>query len=411
MVQPKKITFWLFLTILFFGCGGDNGSGPGTSFIARLDGTQETPVVGTTATGTGSFLLNPAKSELTFRITVTALSGPITAARFLNAPVGKPGTVVRTITADFDDNTATGVWKNTDGEPFSPPLVKELEEGRIYVNVNSAQNPTGEIRGQVNPIPTGESEFTANMDGTQETPPVSTPAAGTGTFSLNGARTELTFQIAVSGLSGPITGAHFHSIAEGGAIVRTLAVRPDGSTDFVNNAASGVWRNTDPSEPLSPLLASELEAGRIYVDIHTDQHPEGEIRGLIKPPTRSGGFTAEMDGAQETPAVVTTATGTGVFALNSDKTALTFDITVAGLSGAITQAHFHNAAAGVAGSIVRTLTADFGNNTASGVWRNTDGEPLSSGLVAALEAGQIYVNVHTTANPNGEIRGQLLAIP
>jgi hypothetical protein len=158
MVRRFRILSWLLLILLFFGCGGgDDASGPGTRFIARLDGTQQTPSVGTTATGTGSFVLNAAKTELTFRITVSGLSGPLAAARFLNAPAGKPGTSVRTFTADFDDNTASGVWKNTDGEPFSPPLVKELEEGRIYINVNSAQNPTGEIRGQVNPIPTGAS--------------------------------------------------------------------------------------------------------------------------------------------------------------------------------------------------------------------------------------------------------------
>lgn len=122
-------------------------------------------------------------------------------------------------------------------------------------------------------------------------------------------------------------------------------------------------------------------------------------------------FTATLDGAQEVPAVATAATGTGAFVLNADKTELTFDVTVTGLSGAIQAAHFHNGATGANGGVVRTLTSDFTNNTASGTWSSTDGEPLTPAIVTELEAGRLYVNVHTAANPAGEIRGQVLTNP
>jgi len=128
-------------------------------------------------------------------------------------------------------------------------------------------------------------------------------------------------------------------------------------------------------------------------------------------PAGSSGLTAKANGMQEVPAVVTTATGTGAFSLNAAKTELTFDITVTGLSGAITAAHFHNAAAGSNGGVVRTLTAHFTGNTATGTWKSIDGEPLTALLVAELEAGRIYLNVHTVANPGGEIRGQVLMNP
>jgi len=118
-------------------------------------------------------------------------------------------------------------------------------------------------------------------------------------------------------------------------------------------------------------------------------------------PATSISFKGMLTGGQEVPAVVTTATGTGTFVLNADKTELTFNFTVDGLSGTIAAAHFHNAAAGSNGGVVRTLTANFTGNTATGIWKSTDAEPLNAFLVAELEAGRIYVNVHTALNPGG----------
>lgn len=232
----------------------------------------------------------------------------------------------------------------------------------------------------------------------------SPPGTGTGSFVLNAARTELTFDITVTGLSGAITAAHFHNAAAGldGPIVRTI-------TSSFSNTASGVWKLTD-SEPLTPALVAEIEAGRIYVNIHTAANPAGEIRGHLAPVSAGNkGFMAEMEGDHEAPPVITSASGTGAFVLNAARTELTFDITVNGLSGPITSAHFHNAAEGVNGQIVRAITSSYSANTASGVWKNTDSEPLTLALVDELDAGRIYVNVHTSANSGGEIRGQVIA--
>ena len=82
-----------------------------------------------------------------------------------------------------------------------------------------------------------------------------------------------------------------------------------------------------------------------------------------------------------------------------------FTVTVEGLE--FTNAHFHNEAVGVNGGVVRGIFDDFVGNTASGIWTSTDAQPLTDELIAELLAGNIYVNIHTTANPGGEIRGQL----
>ena len=114
-------------------------------------------------------------------------------------------------------------------------------------------------------------------------------------------------------------------------------------------------------------------------------------------------FSSKITGAQENPAVTSSATGTGSFVLTD--VGLAFTVTVEGLE--FTSAHFHNAAVGVNGGVVRTITNDFAGKTASGVWRSTDTDPLTDALIADLLAGNIYVNIHTTANRGGEIRGQV----
>ncbi|MCG3157320.1 MAG: hypothetical protein DKINENOH_03952 [bacterium] len=240
-------------------------------------------------------------------------------------------------------------------------------------------------------------DFLACLEGGQETPPVITNAAGGGMFTLNAAQDALTFTIRVSSLSGPITAAHFHNAAAGvaGPVVRNIT--------FVGEVASGSWLSTD-AQPLTPALVAELLAGRIYVNVHTAANPGGEIRGQLVTGVPIDLFAA-LNGSQEVPPVQTPATGAGVFTLSGDGDSLTFDVTVSDLSSAITAAHFHNAAAGVNGPVVRNIT--FVGNHATGVWAETDPQALTPALVAELLAGRIYANVHTTVNPGGEIRGQL----
>jgi cysteine-rich repeat protein len=108
-------------------------------------------------------------------------------------------------------------------------------------------------------------------------------------------------------------------------------------------------------------------------------------------------FVATLTGAAEVPPVVTAATGTAAMTLNPDGT-LTYDVTTSGLVG--TMAHIHVGAVGVDGPVVLALD---GGPT---VWSGTTA-PLTLEQRSQLAAGRLYVNVHTAANVDGEIRGQL----
>lgn len=132
-------------------------------------------------------------------------------------------------------------------------------------------------------------------------------------------------------------------------------------------------------------------------------------------------FRAHLTGSQEVPEVSTTATGQAVFQLSKDGTQLSYKLIVANIEN-VTQAHIHLAPAGVNGGVVAWLYPDgppsqlipgkSNGVLAEGIITGADlvgglaGQPLSA-LVEKMQEGGTYVNVHTSAFPPGEIRGQI----
>ncbi len=126
-------------------------------------------------------------------------------------------------------------------------------------------------------------------------------------------------------------------------------------------------------------------------------------------------LTATVTATQEVPAptVTTAAIGAGVFVFDPTTNTLSFSIAYRGLSGGTTAVHFHNGATGVAGPVVQTIcgppaqTPLLGACPAgtSGFLTGTWTVPAT--LVPTLLAGGLYVNIHTSLNPAGEIRGQI----
>lgn len=362
-------------------------------FGAKLTGAQVVQPVATTAGGVGSFLLNAGRTALDYHITVCNLSGEILSAAFCKESIGSTGDEVLAIA--FSGNTASGTWQaGAEEQPLSTELVAALLDGNIYVVIRTAANPNGEIRGQV-----GSKTFLTRLDGSQHEPPVASDGSGSGFFALSEDLTILRYQMTVCDLSSIITEAHFYKGAFGvaGEAVKTIS--------FSSSTASGEWSASDATQPLTEELITSLLNGGIYVGVHTAGHQTGEIRGQLV--STSGIATmATLTGSQEVPPVNTSASGTGIFVLNHEMTEINYDITVCGLSGPVTQAHFNNSAFGAIGLRVREIS--FAGKTARGVWRPTDPQPLTPQLVKEFLAGKIYVNVHTMNNPNGEIRGQLM---
>ncbi|MCA9726968.1 MAG: CHRD domain-containing protein [Candidatus Eisenbacteria bacterium] len=358
---------------------------------ATMTGDQERPAVVTAAHGSAVFAL--IGDELHFYLTAEGLTGPITAAHIHSGKRGVNGGVIHNIFDDFKGgNTAHGTWSG-----LTAAQITDLIAGNYYVNVHTAANPGGEIRGQIDIA--GGTHFTANLNAAQENPGTGAAGLGTGSFTLTPEGLE--YKITVNALTGGISAAHFHT----GDIGVNGGVAFDIGGSFSGTTAEGVWRRGAGAGALTDALVKELLLGRLYVNVHTAANPGGEIRGQVLLASGFGG-SARLDQAQEVPPTGAAGQGTAAFTLTPD--GLVFNITVEGLTGPITAAHFHRAAAGSNGGVVRTLTGDFSGGTASGVWRSSDSEPLTDDLICALFSQDLYVNVHTAAHPGGEIRGQVL---
>ena len=109
---------------------------------------------------------------------------------------------------------------------------------------------------------------------------------------------------------------------------------------------------------------------------------------------------ANLSGSQEVPPKNTNATGTMNGTLDTATKKLTYDISYTGLSGPATMAHIHGPAAAGANA---PILVPFQNATSPIAGTMT----VNNATEQAIMDGKAYVNVHTAANPGGEIRGQI----
>ena len=110
-------------------------------------------------------------------------------------------------------------------------------------------------------------------------------------------------------------------------------------------------------------------------------------------------IAVKLSGAEETPPVASSATGSGTIKISADKS-VSGDVRTTGIDG--TMAHIHVGAPGQAGPPIITLTKGEG-----GQWSVPPGSKLTDEQYASFKAGNLYVNVHSAEHKAGEIRGQL----
>ncbi len=351
---------------------------------ARIDGMQAG--VNTKAMGVATVVLSPALDTACITISWNGLSGAITGIHIHEGMPGQAGNVVNDLDPFVSGNHVSTMFT---GSKLTPQWIGKLLSSQLYINIHTAANGGGEIRGQL--MPSTDWSFAAPMDSKQAG--TTSTAYGLGVFNLSADRTRMWYQIVVQGLSDPISGIHLHKGAPG----QSGSVAVDLTADTAGNVVSG-WITVDSA------LLMNLMKGDIYVNLHNKSNAGGEIRGQLFPPRRLMAYSW-LDGKQA--GVSTNAKGVASLQLNITADTLWYDVVVDGLSGAIAGIHFHLGVMGQSGSVVADLGAGINGNHVSGT---LTGASLNAFLLGGLVRNAIYINVHTANNAGGEIRGQVMSL-
>jgi CHRD domain len=117
--------------------------------------------------------------------------------------------------------------------------------------------------------------FQVQLTGAQQVPAVQTDGTATADLTYDPTTRMLSWSVSYSGLSSPVTMAHFHVGAEGKNGKPALWLTKRGSA--VSSPITG-------KATLTATQARQFQAGDWYINVHTMNHPAGEVRGQVTPP-------------------------------------------------------------------------------------------------------------------------------
>jgi hypothetical protein len=347
-----------------------------------MSGQFEIPAVTTSALGLASIVASRTLTRIEYKIVVNGLSGAITMAHLHRGSSIETGPADYTLTAN--GSVLSGTLTNV-----SERFIDSLNRGLVYVNIHTAANPTGEIRGQLS-FTGGAFGFDAMLEGLNEVPAVTSNAKGLAIGWATENLDSLQYAILYTGIT--TTAAHFHlgaATATGGTISTTLPPYSRApSAAYIGKIGFGTTNMT------------RFLMDSIYVNLHSTAFPNGEIRGQMKT-TLHEGMVADLCGKQEVPAVTSPGFGAGYVSIDRTKSVHFFSVYTTGLATNASSGHIHAAPKGVSGDVIYNIGIENKNfvNGAFTFPRTTLSDTITNGVT--------YFNIHTPANLNGEIRGQL----
>jgi hypothetical protein len=225
-----------------------------TNFVFHLSSEQEVPPNGSSARGGCYGQLDTVAARLALVCTHNVADATI--AHIHRGAAGVNGSVV------FDvGNPASPIEATWTG--MTPADISDLLAGNFYLNIHTSGRPGGEIRGQI--LPRTVDNFAFPMNGGQEVPPTDSTATGNCTADLSDNAASLFVQCSHN-VTGP-TSIHLHVAPPG----------VDGPVVFDFNLVNPFSGNV----PLTPRLVADFAAGFLYVNIHSPNFPQGEIRGQL----------------------------------------------------------------------------------------------------------------------------------
>ena len=235
------------------------------SFVAPLSGANEVEPVDTDASGTAVAVIGADGVTVTITGGFSGLESDYRASHLHRGASDENGPVFQGLSPDVSDDMRSGTFEAEDNTfTFRPSLVDSLRSGLVYVNVHSADNPGGAIRGQLR---VAES-FSTVLRGANEVPtPVDTDATGRATVLLDGTQVVVTGSF--SGLESNYAASHLHrgSATENGPVFQGL--NPEVGDDM----RSGTFRPEDNTYTIRESLADSIRSGLAYVNVHSADNP------------------------------------------------------------------------------------------------------------------------------------------
>lgn len=242
-------------------------------FAGALNGAKEVPANTSPARGTVIVRYNTVTNLLELTGDYQRLSATISGSH-----IHGPATPTTTAPVLYDvTNTGGTMGTLTASITITEAQETDLLAGNTYVNVHSTTFPNGEIRAQLLPSTSGQTEYiTGRFSAAQSvaTPAVVSSGTGTTTVLLDKATRKIYVTANYSGLTSGITNSHIHRGAAGtnGPVSIQLYFVPGTTSGTVTGPVDTV---------ISATLADSIINGFSYLNIHTTNYPAGEIRAQL----------------------------------------------------------------------------------------------------------------------------------
>lgn len=244
------------------------------TFDVALDTAQEVPTPNTSGfspSGTATVDVTIADGSFTVAGSYSGMTSNVSGSH-LHGLAG-PGATAGIIQGLSNTGGTSGTF--TGGGTLSAVNLAGLLDGNTYLNIHTANNGPGEIRGQV--VDADIVVFDIVLTAGQEVPTPNvagfTPM-GTATVVADRSSFEVEIVGSYSGLTSNIVGSHLHGPADFGATANVL---------FGLNNTGGTAGTFDGSATLAPGDFQSLLDGLTYINVHTQNNGPGEIRGQVIP--------------------------------------------------------------------------------------------------------------------------------
>jgi len=279
MKTISKLLFCLTCFAVFSACEDHKIENGVVQVGLPISAAQETTFNPSQATGNADVSYNKTNHMLTFTLTWNNLTGLPTGAHIHgNGSRGNNAAIIYDF-AHLIPKTASGTFTHTvliEGQTLKE---SDLLNGLYYFNFHTAQNPGGEIRGQIEFYDQGNviSKKGLVMTGANEVPANSSAATGTADVTYNKGTKLLSFFLTWKNLSGIPTGSHIHGIAPKGTNAPVIF-------DFlakIQKATSGSYSGSVVVDGTA-INETDLLGGKYYFNIHNSSFPGGEIRTQIE---------------------------------------------------------------------------------------------------------------------------------